>query len=153
MVRRFMQPGHPVQQLRREMDRLFNGLLGPFGTAPEGHGFGTVGNQPPVNVWETEEGLHVELEVPGIKSEQADISVVEDQLSIHVERPDVQQDGMTFHRRERSTGSFTRIIRLPVPVDANRVEAQLQNGVLTIHLPRAESAKPRKIQVTASGDK
>ena len=90
------------------------------------------------------------LEVPGLKTDQLDLSVVGDQLSIRVERPDAAQDGMTYHRRERPVGSFTRVLQLPVEVEADKVQADLNDGVLTIRLPKAEAAKPRKIQVTTA---
>lgn len=136
----------PVRQLRREMDRLFNGFAGdfPMGNWPWG-GRG----QPPVNVWENADAVMVEMEVPGVKSEQVDISVVGNELTIKVERPTPEQADMTFHRQERPTGSFTRTLRLPVAVAADNVEAQLHNGVLAITLPKAQEARPRKIQVTS----
>ena len=107
-------------------------------------------SQPAVNVWEQHDALMVEMEVPGVKSDQLDISVAGGELSVKVNRPDVAQEGVTYHRRERPVGSFSRIVRLPVEVDADRVEADLRDGVLTITLPKAESAKPRKINVTGT---
>jgi HSP20 family protein len=86
--------------------------------------------------------------VPGLKSDQVEISVVGNQLTLRIERPDLTQEGVTYHRRERPVGSFTRVLRLPVDVEPDRVEAALNDGVLTITLPKARSAKPRKIQVT-----
>ena len=99
---------------------------------------------------ETPESIHVELEVPGLKSDQLDISVVGDQLSIKIERSGPTEENVTYHRRERPVGTFLRMVQLPAEVDANRVEAELQHGVLTIELPKAEAAKPRKIQVTSA---
>jgi HSP20 family protein len=59
----------------------------------------------------------------------------------------LEKEGVTFHRRERPSGSFVRVVQLPAEVDADRVEAELRNGVLTLTLPKAESARPRKISV------
>ena len=73
------------------------------------------------------------------------------ELSIRVNRPETADEGITYHRRERPVGSFGRAIKLPVEVDAERVEAELRDGVLTVVLPKAESAKPRKIAVTGCG--
>ena len=87
-----------------------------------------------MNVWEDENALRVELELPGLKSQEVSLSVVGDELSIKVDRPDVQQTAVTYHRRERGVGSFARVLRLPVEVDADRVEAELRHGVLTITL-------------------
>jgi HSP20 family protein len=90
------------------------------------------------------------MEVPGAKSPQIEISVVGNQLAVKVERPDLAQQGVAFHRRERAVGAFSRVLQLPVEVDAERVQADLRNGVLTVTLPKAAAARPRKIQVTAA---
>lgn len=144
MVFRSMNPQHPMHQLRREMDRLWSSFVGD---AVEPPWTGLVRGQPAVNVWETAEAVFAELEVPGLKNDQLDVSVVGDQLTIKVDRPEVEEQGVTYHRRERPIGSFTRVLRLPSPVSSDAVEAELKNGVLTIKLPKAEAARPRKIQV------
>jgi HSP20 family protein len=144
MVLRSMNPQYPMQQLRREMDRLWSSVVGD---AVEPPWTGLVRGQPAVNVWETGEAVFAELEVPGLKNDQVDLSVVGDQLSIKVERPDAEQEGVTYHRRERPVGAFTRVLRLPAPVSPAAVEAELKNGVLTVKLPKAEAARPRKIEV------
>jgi len=148
MVLRYVGPRHPIHQLRREMDRLFSGVLGNVGDVSwplAGRG------RPAVNVWETDDALKVELEVPGVEREQVELSVAGEELSIKVERPELEQEGTAYHRRERPVGAFARVLRLPVPVDADRVEAEMRHGVLTISLPKAESARPRKIQVNPGG--
>ena len=148
MMMRYLGPRYPVQQLRREMDRLLSGFAGNVSEMAwplAGRG------RPALNAWETDEGFHVELELPGVKGDQIELSVVGDELSIKVERPDVEQEGTTYHRRERPVGSFARVFRLPLPVDADRVAADLRHGVLTITLPKAESARPRKIRVSPEG--
>ena len=148
MVFRYIRSRHPARQLRREMDRLLSGVLG--NVAERGWPFAGRG-QLPVNVWETSEAICAELELPGVKSDRVEISVIGDELTIKVERPDVEQEGVTYHRRERSVGAFTRVLRLPVDVDADRVEAELRQGVLTVTLPKAEAVRPRKIQITSAG--
>ncbi|MBN2023239.1 MAG: Hsp20/alpha crystallin family protein [Pirellulales bacterium] len=144
MVLGYLTPRHPAWQLREEMDRLLSGFFGDGNqpAARRGH--------PAVNVWETNESLWVELEVPGLKGDELDVSVVDNELSIKIERLDVHEDGVTYHRRERAVGAFARVLRLPVEVDANRVTAEMKHGVLTIELPKAPSARPRKIQVIAA---
>ena len=129
------------------MDRLLTGFLGP---AADGLWPTVFRGQPAVNVWEKDDALMVELEVPGIKPDEVDVSVAGDELSIRIDRPDTAEEGVKYHRRERPAGSFSRIVRLPLEVDADKVEAELRDGVLTITCPKAESAKPRKINV-ASG--
>jgi HSP20 family protein len=137
---------NPYQQFRDEMDRLFTGFLGqtPDWTVP-----GMVRAQPAVNVWETADAVLVESEIPGVKSDRLEIAVVGDELTLKFERPEEFQEGVMYHRRERPVGSFTRIVELPVEVDADRVQAAMRDGVLTITLPKAETAKPRKISVKA----
>lgn len=146
MAYRFAVTRHPLSQLRDEMDRLLTGFLGwlPSGTMPvagRGH--------PAANLWETADAVLVELEVPGVKPDQVDLSVVGGELTLTVSRDEGVGDGVTYHRRERPAGAFTRVLRLPVEVDADQVAAQLTNGVLTITLPKAEAGKPRRIQVAA----
>lgn len=148
MVFRFRNIRHPVHRLRDEVDRLLNGFLGQ--PADEAM-FYTRRRHPAVNVWENGDVLTVELEVPGLNRDQVDISVVGGELSIKIERTEIEQEGVTYHRRERPVGSFTRLLRLPAEVDAEQVEAELRDGVLTISLPKAEIAKPRKIEVASAG--
>jgi HSP20 family protein len=136
----------PLNQFREEVDRLLTGVLRrPDGLAP-----GMFRNQPAINVWEQDDALKVEMELPGVKGEDLDISVAGGELSVKVNVPDDLKEGVTYHRRERPIGSFSRLVRLPVEVDADRVEADLRDGVLTITLPKAASAKPRKINVTST---
>ena len=148
MVFRYVSPRHPMHQLRREMDRLLSGVLSNVGDVPWPLASRA---RPAVNVWETDDALKVELELPGVKGDQVELSVAGEELSIRVERPDPGQEETTFHRRERPVGSFARVLRLPMPVNADRVEAEMHHGVLTITLPKAESARPRKIQVSSGG--
>jgi HSP20 family protein len=147
MVLDYRVSRHPLGQLRDEMDRLWGGFFGP---AADGVVPTLFRSQPAANIWEQGDALLVELELPGVKSDQLDISVVGDELTVKVERPDVAQEGVTYHRRERPVGSFTRVLRLPIEVNSERVEAELHDGVLLVTLPKAESAKPRKINVATA---
>jgi HSP20 family protein len=147
MVFGYRNPRYPLHQLRDEVDRLLTGFLGPTvdGLRPP-----MFRSQPAANVWERDDALLIEMELPGVKSDQVDISVAGGELSVKIDRPEVVQEGVTYHRRERPTGSLNRVLRLPVEVDANRVEAELHDGVLLITLPKAEKAKPRKINVAST---
>lgn len=145
---RYLNPqAPPLQQLRREMDRLVSNVMGylPDGLMPPG-----VRARPAVNVWEEGDTVKVEAELPGIRPEQIEISVIGGELSLKVERVAVEQADVTYHRRERPVGTMTRMLRLPSDVDSQRVAADLRDGVLTISLPKAEAAKPRKINVSVS---
>ncbi|HLA86264.1 MAG TPA: Hsp20/alpha crystallin family protein [Thermoguttaceae bacterium] len=146
MVFRYTIPRHPIHQLRDEMDRLLSGAWpgGPLAAWARREG-------PAVNVWEADDALMVEMEVPGVKNENLDISVVENELVIRVELPETEQQGVTYHRRERPVGSFDRHVPLPFEVDAEHVSAELSRGVLRVTLPKVPSAKPRKIEVKVGG--
>lgn len=140
----------PFHQLRHEMDRLASDFFGPTGT-PTSRWVSRTGAYPALNVWEAGDALYAEAEVPGLQGEDLDISVVDNDLTIRGVRRPTLAEGTTYHRQERGTGEFNRVLRLPVEVDANKVEATISDGVLLIKLPKAESAKPRKIKVSTGG--
>ncbi len=139
----------PINALRGEVEHLFDEFLHG---APGRSRFGWPMSPafPALNIWEDEHNVRVEAELSGLKLEDLDISVVGNELTIKGERKARQPEDVVYHRRERGTGAFSRVLRLPVDIDANRVEASLKNGVLTITLPKAEAAKPRKIQIKAT---
>ncbi|HTQ39298.1 MAG TPA: Hsp20/alpha crystallin family protein [Pirellulales bacterium] len=146
MVMRGNVTVYPLQQLRDEVDRLFTNVIthptvSSAARLVTGRGF------PAVNVWEDSDNLFVEAEVPGVKPEQLDVTVVGNELTIKGQRPEEQQGDAAFHRRERGQGAFTRIVRLSSEVNADNVHAELNDGVLLLTLPKAEAAKPRKIKV------
>lgn len=138
---------YPIHQLRDEMDRLMRGFAG---RACNGAWPPAERGQHAANLWEDGHTLMVEMEVPGVSGDQLDVSVAGGELSIEVKRPEVQQEGVLYHRRERPSGDFQRVLRLPADVDSQRVEARLHDGVLRISLPKADSAKPRKIKVAST---
>ncbi len=131
-------------RLRGEVNRLFN-VFGP-GTEPF-----VSRVYPALNLTDDGNNFYVRAELPGVDPESLDISVVEGQLLIRGERkiePEEQKAG--YHRRERESGFFRRTMALPVKVDPGKVSAGMTNGVLTVTLPRAAEAKPRKISVKAT---
>jgi len=121
-------------QLRNELDQIFEG--------PRQEDL-----YPALNVWEDEDSYTAEAELPGFRLEDVEVNVRGSELSISGERKPEEKEGMTWHRRERGFGKFHRALEFPLPVDAEKVQASLKNGVLTVTLPKAEAAKPRKIQV------
>jgi HSP20 family protein len=133
--------GLAVGQFQNEMDRVFKSFFGEPAVAGRR-------SLPLLNVWETEDALHLEAELPGFKMEELDLQVVGNELAIKGERKRVEEtDKLVFHRQERVAGRFERTLRLPMEIDAAKVEASLQDGVLSVTLPKAAAAKPRKIQV------
>ena len=100
-----------------------------------------------INVREEEEAYVLSALVPGIKSEELNIQVLEDVVQIKVEYQAEENNGYLV--QELPSGSFTRTLRLPAPIDAEHVEADVTNGVLTLRLPKAESARPKQIKIKA----
>ena len=105
---------------------------------------------PPLNLWEDDNNLYVEAELPELELTDLEIFVNGDnQLSIKGERKQPEQEKGTWHRQERGHGSFSRVGELPQYVDSEKVTAEFKHGVLTITLPKREEAKARRIEVTA----
>ena len=130
-------------QVRREMLRLLDSAAGePF----EERGAGVF---PPINVTQDDDNFYVRAEVPGIKPADISISALRNRVSISGRReiPREPEERVSYHRKERSEGTFNRTVALPAEVDAERVEARYADGLLTLTLPKAEQAKPRQITV------
>jgi len=105
---------------------------------------------PAVNVWEEGDNVHAEAELPGVKSDQIEVYVTDgNQLTLQGERKPETPEGGLWHRQERGFGKFSRTLTLPFAVDADKVEAKFENGVLHVVLPKTPEAKPRKIEVRA----
>jgi HSP20 family protein len=103
---------------------------------------------PAFNLWAGEESAVVTGEMPGVSLDDLEISVTGNALNVRGYVPVQNQgEGSTYHRQERGSGRFNRVLQLPFPVEAGQVDATLKNGVLTITLPRAYADRPRKIQV------
>ncbi len=134
-------PWREVKRLQREMNRLFATVPTDLNTAP---------CFPAINVWTNEDGAVVTTELAGFAPQDIEISVVESALTLAGNRkPDVVQEGETWHRRERLCKKFTRSVELPFVVEVGKVEAVFEKGVLSISLPRAEADKPKKIEIKA----
>jgi len=134
----------PFTALRRRIDRLFEDYPSPF----ESPWFRQAPTFPALNVWEDEENLYVEAEIPGVTTTDIDVSATGKELTIKGRREPLAGENLTYHRLERGTGDFTRVVALPVEVEADRVQARLRDGVLTLTLPKSETARRKKITVT-----
>jgi HSP20 family protein len=97
-----------------------------------------------INVREEDDAYILSALVPGIKSEELNIQVLEDVVRIEGE---YKAEENQYLVRELPSGSFHRVLRLPAPIDAEHVEADITNGVLTLRLPKAESARPKQIKI------
>jgi HSP20 family protein len=137
------------RDLRDEMDRMFSNLAA-HPTVAGATRFVTGRAFPPVNVWEDNDNVYAESELPGVRSEDLDISVVGNELTIKGRRAEPSEPQATYHRRERGAGAFARTLPVPGEINADSVQASLRDGVLLVTMPKAESAKPRKVQVKAS---
>jgi HSP20 family protein len=136
----------PVLGTNRSLDRVFEDLLGEFPFA--GTFVTESGRYPAVNTWEDEKSFFVEAEIPGLKREEIEISVLGNELRVSggTEQTDEEKTAK-YHRRERFVGKFSRVLRFPCEIDNGRVEAKYEAGILTITLPKAAAALPRKIEV------
>jgi HSP20 family protein len=140
-------PGDPysaIDRLGSEMNRLFR----HFGLADGGQQPAVA--YPAVDLWQDEQFLYVEAELPGIQIGDLEIYVTaSNQLSLAGERKPPTVEGGNWHRQERGYGKFSRLLALPCEVKTDGVEADLKDGVLTIKLPKSEAAKPRRLAIKA----
>jgi HSP20 family protein len=98
-----------------------------------------------INVREEDEAYILAALVPGIKSDELTVQILEDVVDLKVEYKADENNGYLVH--ELPSGSFTRTLRLPAPIDAEHVEANVADGILTLRLPKAESARPKQIKI------
>ncbi len=140
--RPFNSQWNPFHQLQSEMNRLFQNWTDTV--TP-----GASTNFPALNAWEEGDALFLTAELPGLSMNDLEIYVTDNrQLTIKGERKRSAPEKAIRHREERGFGKFSRTLTLPFPVDAEHVEARLENGILSLRLTKHESAKPRKIKVT-----
>ena len=138
-----MSPLRLLEEMRTPFELFEETVAGRPMFAPAGF--------PAVNAWADDDKFYVEAEIPGLALNDLELFVVDGNvLHIKGQRPECKCAGGTWLRRERGYGSFERQVPLPGPVDAEQIEAVLQNGVLTITLPKAPEIKPRRIEVKAS---
>lgn len=104
---------------------------------------------PPVNIFETDDQYVVEADLPGVTKEGLEITVEDNELTIIGRRGDVQQEpNAEVLYQETRPGDFRRVFELDPTIDTSKINAKVQQGVLTLTLPKAEKVKPRKIAVT-----
>lgn len=129
--------------------RLMDETFGDFGTtdlrsAPRGA-------FPYVNVGETEDAVNVYVFAPGLSKDDLDLGIENNTLFINgTRKAESGSEERTYYRRERFAGEFSRAIRLPEGIDANKVQAQMQDGVLSIRLEKSAEQRPRKIEIQAA---
>lgn len=126
--------------LQQSMDRTQNQ---PW----ESHSTAARGLFPPVNIFSAEDSVVVVVELPGVKHGDVEVQVHRDQVRIFGRKTIDYGDTASVHRRERRDGAFDRTFNVPFEVDVDKVEANRQQGLLAIRLPRSEADKPRAVNI------
>lgn len=136
----------PLTSFGREIDTMFDKFM-CGGTADDGsHAFSHW--MPAVDVTEHENAYEVKVELPGVNKDDVKITMQDDILTIRGEKKQEKESkNSSYHRIERSYGSFQRSFTLPTSVKHDQIDASYKDGILTIALPKAEEAKPKQIEV------
>jgi len=137
--------------LQDRMNRLFRDS---YGNENREEALTTTTFAPPVDVYEDEHNVTLKIEVPGIEEKDIDVQIENNTLTVHGERKFEREEKEENYRRvERQYGSFTRTFTLPTTVDADKVQANYEKGVLKIQLPKKAEAKPKQIKVNVGSEK
>jgi len=142
----------PFSVMRREMDRMFDDVFKGFGGMPAA--FGGTGT-PRIDIKETEAGIEVTAELPGVDEKDVEVELADDVLTIRGEKKVEKEDGdkeKGYHVMERSYGSFARSVQLPYGAEGDKVTAEFSKGVLKVVVPRPAEveAKTKKIAIKAN---
>jgi HSP20 family protein len=140
--------GDPFVDLQREMNRVFDDVFRGIGMGPSDEG-GNAMKAPRIDIDESKEAIHISAELPGVQQDAVDVSIDNDVLTIRGEKRCERQDERA-HVNERFYGTFQRAIQLPFTPDPDQVQADFENGVLKITLPKEKPTQSsRKIEVRA----
>src|SRR5436309_1716371 len=146
------EPAREMQTIQQEMNRLF----GAFFDAPEGRG-GDAQTQrrwvPAMDLVEQDDHFVLHADLPGVREEDVNVELEDNVLTISGERRSEHEDRKEgYYRVERAAGRFSRSLTLPEGVDPDSIQAEFQNGVLTVRIPKPEERKPRRVAISV-GDK
>lgn len=135
-------PFFDVGKTLEEMDRLFGAFDRPLGlrSVPRG-------TFPAVNIYDKGDTAVLVAEIPGVKTEDMELSVLGDSVTLKAERKDEAADDDCYYRKERPTGTFVRKMTLPEAVNPDSVKAEYKNGILKVTMEKAEKAKAKKIEI------
>jgi len=143
-------PFREFNTLQDRMNRLFHDSY----TEGREESLATTTFAPPVDVYEDEHNVTLKIEVPGIEEKDIDVRIENNVLTVHGERKFEKEEKEENYRRvERQYGSFTRSFTLPNTVDAEKVSANYDKGVLKINLAKKAEAKPKQIKVNVGSEK
>lgn len=152
MARRW-NPWREFEELRWELDRVFEDFW-PAGWPRWSAAFlpgRAARGYPLLNVYEDTDAIHVEALAPGLDTDSLEVSVTGNVLRLAGEKKPLEGvKDEDYHRSERATGKFVRTLQLDAEVDANKVKAKYENGIITVTLPKSEKAKPKQIPVSVS---
>ena len=138
------QPWNSMDQLRREMGRLFEGQL----SSEEESNIATSDWVPAVDIQENEKEFLIHADIPGVDPNDIDVHMEDGMLTIKGEREsETKEEKEGYKRVERQHGTFYRRFSLPDTANADKISAQSKHGVLEISIPKQEKAQPRKIEV------
>jgi HSP20 family protein len=145
------EPFREFTTLQDRMNRLFRDSFSP---EAQDQSLATSSFAPPVDVYEDEHNITLKIEVPGIEEKDIDVRIENNTLTVHGERKfEKEEKEENFRRVERQYGSFTRSFTLPTTVDAEKVSATYDKGILKISLAKKAEAKPKQIKVNVGGEK
>jgi len=145
------EPFREFTTLQDRMNRLFRDAFGPEGRE---EALTTTSFAPLVDVYEDEHNITLKIEVPGIEEKDIDVRIENNTLTVHGERKfEKEEKEENFRRIERQYGSFTRTFTLPNTVDADKITANYDKGVLKIALAKKAEAKPKQIKVNVGSEK
>lgn len=146
LTTRVCRPRDPFAKMTQEMDRLFESFV-PNARVRARRFNAPRAAFPALNVWNDDEAVHAETELPGVKLEDIEVSTTNNLLTITGSRSIEYPEGSTVLRNERSQGSFERTVELPIDIETNEVEAEFKEGVLRITMPKAKEARRKTIKI------
>lgn len=142
------EPFDGLNRLHSRINDLFDESFGRARTVPSGAA-GTW--WPPVDILESHDAYLIRAELPGMKKEEVHLEVNDGTLTVSGERKaESLSDGVEYHRTERVNGKFSRSFYLPQTVKQDGIKATYRDGILEIHVPKAEEAKPRQIAISVN---
>ena len=135
-------PFFDVEKTLNEMDRIFNAVGRPLNlrSVPRG-------TFPAVNVYDRGNETVLVAEMPGVRSEDVELTVVGDSITLQGHREEQPAENEQYYRRERPMGAFTRTVTLPTAVNPEKVKAEYHDGVLRVSMAKAEQARSRKVEI------
>jgi HSP20 family protein len=141
---------NPLTDFRSAMDRLLEDFSRGLPLLGWGSDLSTA--YPPVNLSEDADRFLIETELPGVTLSDLEVVCQGQTLTLRGERKESTEPEGAYERRERPTGAFVRTMTLPADVDADKIEATFEDGVLLVTVPKAAEAKARKIEVKKAGE-